>query len=904
MSDTSLNSPLLHVDDGAKLSGNRTYVNGVRIDPLQDVPPTGFSVFECELTASRVSVQRLFANEEITNAGSYDLLDEETRATKMQRGGGDYVYELICFTNRLTATERQAVVDYLKRKWTDQSLPDISLSSAAGVTNVIKSSGCATNILDRGYAGSLVKRAAGDIVFAKDTSDVSLQRGATVFGEGAGKIVMERPVPVEVSAGDRMTASFSDKAIEVSVARDAAADEFVKYGRADLTVRAVPESVKNIRVNQGKLIVRPVQEESAGWLGAKGGDTLIDIPNHSFEARNAGDETANYINIGTYQGWTRDGLGSASGNQWIYDVDQWELGEAGRDGAKRSVWQLTARPHDGSTALMIGVNGGVKTEEPLELSAGTYELEYWSNTRGEYLGGLMDVLLINGGTTRLLGRMVQMYAASNGFGRNLLRFALNESGSWQLGFKVGSGNSGGAITVIDDISLRRIADASDSTEWPVPGGDFEAIVTPDASYMSSRTFSTAITHPSWTLTQSGSESATGANLGVGYANIYMLQTYNGAPPVFNDSRYPIRSNLLTFFGSGSTATTTFTPPAGTWYLKGAFCENGQNSDGTISATVTIGGVDTSLGSIRPGSHVFAVRRFTGASFTVDGSTPVTLTLAFSATVLNSGLKRSAIYVDDLVLSGRSTDTDASVTVKRRWDFENYDLGTACNGPAAGSSGGAVKYADYPSYGRDSCGGAVGMYLNRQGGYCRNYDLGSSGTYRLSLYVNRRNTVSGINPLRVWIAKAGASGPVPTNTLAVVSGGTYAQTEYSCDFRIPVEPTGNYWYTLGLNGTLSGDIDAAGETAGAIVIDNVTLAKVDGSELIDANQVFADDAVIEVANGAMLDLAFVGTDTIQKLRLGGERVKGEVSAQTHPDYITGPGKLNVTGTGMGAMLIVW
>ena len=466
-----------------------------------------------------------------------------------------------------------------------------------------------------------------------------------------------------------------------------------------------------------------------------------------------------------------------------------------------------------------------------------------------------------------------------------------------------SWNSTGSVTVLDDISMRRIADRADLTEWPVPGGDFEAIDTPMKSYMNSRTFSTAITHPSWTLHQSGSESATGTDLGVGYANVFMVQDYNGPPPVYNDSRYPIRSTVMTFFGSTSTATTTFTPPKGTWYLKGDFCENGQGSDGKVAALVTIGGVETALGSIQPGNHLFATRRFTGASFTVDGSTPVTLKLTFTATVLGSGLKHSAIYIDNLALSERSSDSVSAVTVKSRWDFENFGLGTPCHGPAAGSNGGAVQYADYPSYGKDPCGGKVGMYLNRQGGYCRNYDLGKAGTYRLSLYVNRCSGKTGINPLRVWIAKAGATGPVPTNTVAIIRGGTYAQTEYSCDFRIPVEPTGNYWYTLGVNGTLTGDIDEAGETAGPIVVDNVTLAQVDGSELVDETQVFADDAVIEVAKGATLDLSFVGTDTIQKIKLGGKGVKGEVSAETHPDYITGPGKLFATGSGLGLMMIV-
>ena len=61
------------------------------------------------------------------------------------------------------------------------------------------------------------------------------------------------------------------------------------------------------------------------------------------------------------------------------------------------------------------------------------------------------------------------------------------------------------------------------------------------------------------------------------------------------------------------------------------------------------------------------------------------------------------------------------------------------------------------------------------------------------------------------------------------------------------------------------------------------------------------AQVEVAVGAKLELTFTGTNTVSRIRLGGKYKSGLVTAETAPEYISGPGALYAEPRGM--LLIV-
>ena len=81
-------------------------------------------------------------------------------------------------------------------------------------------------------------------------------------------------------------------------------------------------------------------------------------------------------------------------------------------------------------------------------------------------------------------------------------------------------------------------------------------------------------------------------------------------------------------GIGSQLETTFTPPAGTWRFRADFCI-WATSWGThgykVAAVLQIGGTAVALGVVTNLSYALLPRTWPG-EFTVDGETPVTLTL--------------------------------------------------------------------------------------------------------------------------------------------------------------------------------------------------------------------------------------------------------------------------------------
>ena len=58
----------------------------------------------------------------------------------------------------------------------------------------------------------------------------------------------------------------------------------------------------------------------------------------------------------------------------------------------------------------------------------------------------------------------------------------------------------------------------------------------------------------------------------------------------------------------------------------------------------------------------------------------------------------------------------------------------------------------------------------------------------------------------------------------------------------------------------------------------------------------EDMAISVASGAKLDADFTGTRTVAEMRLGGRRVSGVISKNTHPEYISGMGMFYVQPKG--------
>ena len=90
-------------------------------------------------------------------------------------------------------------------------------------------------------------------------------------------------------------------------------------------------------------------------------------------------------------------------------------------------------------------------------------------------------------------------------------------------------------------------------------------------------------------------------------------------------------------------------------------------------------------------------------------------------------------------------------------------------------------------------------------------------------------------------------------------------------------------TFALEGTNAGDSTAW--------VDKVRIDKVSAA----AAPELPENATIKVklADGEKLRLDYPGLATVRTLKVNGRSLHGTVSAATYPDYVTGPGSVNVT-----------
>ena len=896
----SLNNVILSIDNSGWYLGNRTYVNGTRVDPLSACPQKGLQVFDCELTSYKGAASYLFNCSSAGDGNSCKIAvgDDGSRATAVQLGGGDYVYELIAFTNRLTGVERQQVVEYLRRKWMPRPDLRFRLGFAEGTSLSVVSDGPVVSPVVRGQQTDFAKKGSGALTVGRDRENPALNYG--VIDLGGGSVDLKAAAPVKVAAGDRLTAEYTAEASRVTREADAAGDgRLEKCGNGDVLVREIPSDVKCLDVNGGRLVLHPVGQVPAEILADA--DEYVDIPNASFEDWSGTGKDGKWGNDfwTTWPGWQllegTDGRGASA----IYNIDNWAWDAGGIDGSKRSAWGLSARPHDGSCALLLKSNStekqcGAMTKTALQLAAGRYEFSYWSNCRFANTGALLDIVLVDKDTKAMtvVGRQVQVYTNDDGFGPVRMRFDLKTAGQYYLGFCMNPSADANHnyVTVIDDLKLRRLG--TNENCWSVPGGDMELLSYPSAARMSSRQFSTAITHDKWTLVQpAGAESATGTNLGVGFANRYLHDLATNVRCFYNDSDYPQLTAMMTFFGHGASASTTFVPPAGTWRLQARLAENGQTPTHAIMAKATVGGRETSLGSVDPNTKLLTDFMFPGDVIVADGTTPVTITLSYSLTGnVMSDTKRAALYVDDVALvKADAAATGCQLLARADGDAHNT-LGWHSSSPESGSLATGVAYASYPTYGGDLYGDKNGFIVRNSGIMYFDYTFPGPGTYRFAYHGNNVSTAAGVNPIKVWIAAGNE-----TNRLGVVRCRAANEIEYGFTFRIP--EGGSYDRRIGLEGSNLNWTDEEGKSSGDAVIDNISIAKVPDADLIDRDDVLPSDAVIRVAARSQLQLDFVGTNKVEEVRLGGRRVSGFVSSKTHPEFLSGPGVLYVARKGM-------
>lgn len=159
---------------------------------------------------------------------------------------------------------------------------------------------------------------------------------------------------------------------------------------------------------------------------------------------------------------------------------------------------------------------------------------------------------------------------------------------------------------------------------------------------------------------------------------------------------------------------------------------------------------------------------------------------------------------------------------------------------------------------------------------------SDGVYRLSFYAAGRFLFNGaLDPARTTAAaRLGHDfrARVDSNTVIEVQTRDEMFRQYAA--RLPLLKAGTHRLSFeGLN-TLGG-----GDRASAV--DAVRLTRI---ETETSGGLLPSGAVVEVAEGAVLHLDYLGTNSVKAVKLGGQAPSGVITAGRFPTYIQGPGAL--------------
>ena len=258
--------------------------------------------------------------------------------------------------------------------------------------------------------------------------------------------------------------------------------------------------------------------------------------------------------------------------------------------------------------------------------------------------------------------------------------------------------------------------------------------------------------------------------------------------------------------------------------------------------------------------------------TFDGETEVTLTLQQTA-------GGACVIVDDFVL------VDADVVdgeLVKNGSFETGDTWQLTNG---GKSGDVTLVSYTGDWGtiqhfcRDVIDGGRICRLKNNGLLTQPVTVPEDGIYRLRYWTASRfgDSWFGHNPVRVWVEADGAR-----TVLDETEVHSFGFVEHSRLVRLSAGT-----YTFGIEGMNDTETNVSNDRIS--LIDKVSLTRYVEADFA-ATPDTSEDLDIVVASGAKLRLDFAGTNQVRTVVYNGHRKSGLISAETHPEFVEGPGVL--------------
>lgn len=892
---TGGSDPFLYPRSDVGVSGyaSRHYLDGRLFDPYSKPPKKGcFQVFNShrpQLLSTATSIANAF----------FDGYANNTVGGVVGHTGGDYLCEVIVFTNRISNAQRLEVERYLMAKW---NLPDglgntepllaqhTTFATASNTTvEVTAPADACVGPIQLAGEGTVVKSGAGLLALGASTENpfagtFDLQEGS-VLSQGG-------PVPsLALAAGTRLhSGEFNVNGLPVvdsaeyeagagtrtTCFADAPAGTVTKTGAGPARIRALAPNVKKLQLAEGQLIldggVKAKTLESDGALS-------VDIPDPGFEVPftpRAGVSDP-YLNHGVFPaalGWTA--INSVGNTMLMTSVDNAKGLNAW------STWCPQPCPEGTNVLYLIGV-GGAYTTITIPKS-GRYQFSALACARRRGVASqynICDVFLGAGYATRQ--NFGQIVPSDDAFHRFYCRTPYLEAGTYVLGVQTRTNVDSGMA--LDDIRLDYIPDVDRApAAYAIPNGNFDDLNA--IANMSSPSSDNTTKH--WTLSTDDLINTWPTAL----ITTPGMRIQKGIAVTLSDWMW--NSAQLLLYSTGW-AETTFTPPAGSYRLRGRIARwrgnwNGQtiNSSPTVVAAVTYGDKSQTLGEFQASSELL-VEKIWNNGFTVDGKTDVTLRLSIKDAA------NVAALIDDLELISDVTEKEllAETACESTWVAMNPAAEKLGNNAAYAGGlrtyAGTVSGVPYEHYwGHNRYSGVAYIIICENAGAQQTVDIPQAGTYRLVYHErSRKDKNNGANPIQAWIRSSDG-----TYTNFISRSTRYFATnfvEYAYNFQLPAAGQ----YVLAFQGTGYNWQNKSGEDLESLV-DGVSL-KYACDELNETPSVPAGLSV-DVANEAVLNLNFPGTLKLRRLHLGGETVSGHVDATTHPKFITGMGSLDVPPAG--------
>lgn len=846
--------------DAAAAYCGRVFVNGRLVEPCAagTLLQSQFQLLEYDCCGMPGAASNFF------NDRDYFAKNKNYSSSSQggNRIGGDYIAAAVIFTNELTEVERMSVETYLMNRHLGGVSPVPSISVADGANVEI-----AAGMLDRSssVSGDGEVRLIGNGEPA--TLPPMLNYGSSmltdIFG---GKFGLSNLHMLKLRDGDSLTVDQTGYGNPVaSISADAGAGRILKNGNASALVSSLPEAVTSLVVNAGTL--RLAATERKWGIPLPGSDLDAAFPNPDFEVGEVS-TNAEYRTEQNVAGWNLVGVKNDM-NCIIF---------IGGDGTG-SGWGNSVSPHnsplptpDGGTAMMFkgGVSAWTTVSVPCD---GIYELSFNAATRWSNYAKPMDVCI--GKDEASLVKVGGFMPTQHDWMKVRITTPFLSAGEYQFWFR--SPTTDDVAAAVDNIRMRLLSGISQKT-IPIPNGSFEDVVGGFNLGFNVSNLKASNCATGWTLTQTNGWIE-------GTAPTAAFTTPKMSWQYF-DSAYN-RSGMVQLMldGYGAKAETTFTPNVGGRYrLRAAVvCWRYSNHDCKgkyLKASLIAGATTNDLGVINVLAYHLTDMEWPN-SVTVNAGEEVTLLLESRDTDGNAHT-----LVDDLTLIPADEDgelvTDGGFEQSGTWKFEERsEKPHNVNGAAR------YLYSAYPdAYGYSRCEGAYWMALVQNDVVSQEIEFPAAGLYRLRYFAHSRAknpSYYGCNPVKSFYVVEGSA---VTNWIATAAPFATNFVECVHTFRVPAPCKATFGFQ-GCYAANEGEAEYVGVDH-TTLIDAVSIRRIDaeGDGLPDVSETLS----VKVAAGARLSLDFDGTLNLNALYLGGHAVRGEVSAETHPEFVEGIGRI--------------